>query len=214
MTFIAAFHLDSYSLFGADSRATYLLPSRIDDEYRKLLATPSGLIAGAGPLPIVDSVGHALLESPALRPQDITALMRERHAAVLQERSDDANLQRDAAHTGWILATRRLGKLQLQLYHLDHAFKAQEVNVGFPMTLGPEDVAPDEFAPTIVKCRKRLRPLKTLTGFDDSLNYHLDVMRDLLNEARTVSKVLGPKMQIGFFRSDGEMEVMDELIQV
>lgn len=214
MTFVAAFHLDSYSLFGADSRATYFLPSKVDDEYRKLRATPSGLIAGSGPLPIVDSVYHALLEGPALRPQDITALMRERHAAVLQELPDEPDVQREAANTGWILASRRRGKLQLQLYHLDHAFKAQEVDVGFPMTLRPVDVSVDELSPIIVKYRKRLRPLKALTGIDDSLNYHLDVMRDLLRDVRAVSKVLGPRMQIGFFRSDGEMEVMDELIQV
>jgi hypothetical protein len=214
VTFVAAFHLDSFSLFGADSRATSTSPARGEQELRSLRATPSGLIGGTGLVSITDSVGRALETGPALRPQDLTALMRDRHAAAVKDLPDDAEVRRQAEQTGWIVAARRRGKLQLQLYQSGHAFKAQDVSIGFPMTLLPPDVTPEEFSATIVQYKKRLRPLKSLTSFDESLNYHLDVMHDFLRDAHTISHVVGSAMQIGFFRSDGEMEVMDELIQI
>jgi hypothetical protein len=214
VTFVAAFHLDSFSLFGADSQATSTPSSHVDQDIRSLRATPSGLIAGSGLAQITESIGHALEDGPALRPQDLTALMRDRHAAVVKDLPDDPEVRRQAEQTGWIVAARRRGKLQLQLYESSHAFKAQDVNLGFPMTLLPSDVTPEQFNASILKYKKRLRPLKSLTSFDESLNYHLDVMHDFLREARTLSQVIGSAMQIGFFRSDGEMEVMDELIPI
>jgi hypothetical protein len=214
VTFVAAFHLDSYSLFAAGSRATSIPSSPVDQAFRSLRATPSGLIGGSGLVQITESVGQALEDSPALRPQDMTALMRERHAAVVKDLADNPEDLRAAEQTGWIVAARRRGKLQLQLYHASHTFKAQDVNRGFPMTILPVDVTPEQFSASILKYKKRLRPIKALTSFDESLNYHLDVMHDFLREAQAASQTVGDAMQIGFFRSDGEMEVMDEWIRI
>lgn len=218
MTLVTAVHVGAYIMLGADSRANFFHPETGDetvvDDYRKVHLTNSGIIAGSGLLDITNPVIEELKEESKQTPAQLSEMMRNRHELIALHLAQvpDERVRLAGARSGWILATRRKGRMALEFYQSERNFEVWPFNISDTCSLMPSDAEMPVLGSAMGTLRDRIKPVRNLKRLSASLDHHIEIMLDFFRHAHDVSRFVGPMVQFGYVTESGEEAVLDELI--
>jgi hypothetical protein len=112
-----------YAILAADTRVTYFSPksSFYDDNKSKVHKTSTGLITGAGFVPLLDLVNSRLAIETITNTNTILSIIKEAREEIRQSWKHYSLIDDSIAKTGWIFSyytlLNEISTLQLGVYH-------------------------------------------------------------------------------------------------
>jgi hypothetical protein len=217
MTLVVGVNLGYYAMLAADSRITWFDPGKpvsVDDNAEKVFKTSIGLASGSGLIRPVFGLIDALKDRSQILsdPAEMTQFMQGfwgPHGFWSTAKVDDERVGSWARRIGWIFTSVERGEVHLRYYHSERRFEPIDVPRRFPATLLPVDVTAKESESHELRLKANLRKALKAESVDRTLDQNLAAFARFFKKMSTISKVLGPGIQVGYQTGDGEVELTD-----
>ena len=208
VTLIAGLNLGSYAIIGADTRLSYYINEVFGyrDDGEKIRNIAPGIITGAGLASLLDAVKERLDDDELGVIDRIADLVRGEVAFARQQPyAKDPRVAEAIETTAWMftyvtatdmndLRTAKL-RLALTVPYENHWLASVEVNDVW--LLLPTGTTEEQFWTWKHQLKNSLRPLTKAEDFPENLQYHVQLIGELMQEVSALNQEVAPTFQVG-----------------
>ena len=208
MTLIAGMNLGSYAIIAADTRLSYYINDVFSyrDDSEKIRNIDPGIISGAGLASLLEAV-KARLDDDELGIIDrIADLVRGEVAYARQQPSaKDPRVAEAIEMTAWMFTyvgapdpndpSTAVLRLALTVPSENHWLASVAVNDVW--LLPPTGTTEDQFWTWKRRLKNNLQPRTKGEDFPDSLQHHLQLIEELMQDVSAVNQGVAPTFQVG-----------------
>jgi hypothetical protein len=201
MTLIVGLNLGDYALLGADTRVVCKYPdgsTENDDEAAKICKFSLGIIAGAGLESLVQSAVALTTGADITHVDQLLDIIEQERKRAL-DAEPDADVKIGIEHTGWMftyLAAQNGDKPQLAATTQLMNPRWEAIPLNESWLLPPAGATVDQIREWLAFLKANLKPMDNSQDIESNVNYHRDVVGQLMRKVSEVNPTVAASFQI------------------